>query len=268
VLHLIVEFSVANFVSVLKLYKKESQVKLYTLSSSGTRPFRRRRRLLTTLVQRSLFLSLLFLFSSLFLSLSLSLVARRVGLFFFLTRGRRTQLTGLHHAVFERVFLLVRGRGLLLLLLRLLLFREGGVGGGGPRSSPSGEAGESRRRRRRLGWTGGKHGDFALQSALTLVVVVVGSSTTRRCFEEWRIVLTVVVVVVVVVVIYRLRRRLQSNAVVVQNTRRGCADDADSFGQLLFDVFIGSISDIFVFVVWIQRRRRVKSGILFLTTAF
>ena len=136
------------------------------------------------------------------LSFSLSLVARRVGLFFFLTRmrGRRTQLTGLHHAVFERVFLLVRGRGLLLLLLRLLLFREGGVGGGGPRSSPSGEAGESRRRHRRLGWTGGKHGDFALQSALTLVVVVVvGSSTTRRCFEEWRIVLTVVVVVVVVV---------------------------------------------------------------------
>ena len=63
----------------LKLEKKESQA-LHSFKSSGTRPFRRRR-LLTTLVQRSLFLSLLFLFSSLCLSLSLSLVARRTGLF-------------------------------------------------------------------------------------------------------------------------------------------------------------------------------------------
>ena len=94
-LHLIVEFSVANFVSVLKLYKKESQVKLYTLSSSGTRPFRRRRRLLTTLVQRSLFLSLLFLFSSLFLSLSLSLSRRaaRGTLFFFNSNARTANAT-------------------------------------------------------------------------------------------------------------------------------------------------------------------------------
>ena len=91
----------------LKLEKKESQaLHSFVVGNEAFSPT-------TTFDHACSAFALSFAFVPVFFSLSfsLSLVARRVGLFFFLTRmrGRRTQLTGLHHAVFERVFLLVRG---------------------------------------------------------------------------------------------------------------------------------------------------------------
>ena len=103
-LHVIVEFSVANFVSVLKLYKKESQA-LHSFVVERNEAISPTTTFNHACSAFALFLSLLFLFSfSLSFSLSLSLVAAAWDSFFFNFRifedGDITD--GLHHAVFER----------------------------------------------------------------------------------------------------------------------------------------------------------------------